>query len=239
MPPDTSTPLSISIIIPVLNEGGVINGLLQHLRELGPHPAHQIIVVDGDPEASTLKAITVAGVTKLMARKGRGSQMNAGARQATGDCLLFLHADTRLPQQAYILIQRALSSGCYQAGAFSLSIASTRPVLALIGRMTTLRSQLSRTPYGDQAHFILRKLFESLGGYGETAFMEDVELMGRLRKQGLPICILPAMVSTSARRWEREGVIVGTLRNWMIRTLYILGKKPNELSRFYGFEPKG
>ncbi len=224
---------SISIIIPVLNESARINGLIAHLRAVDAGGSCEIIVVDGDPHQGTLLEISDSSVLKVKSDKGRARQMNEGARAAAGDILLFLHADTELPQEALSLITKALSHGRFVAGAFDLGIKSTRPAFRLIETMASLRSRLTRVPFGDQAVFIGSDYFREIGGYSDTPLMEDVEIMRRIRKRGDKICIIPRKVLTSARRWEREGILRCTLRNWLLQLLYYLGVAPSMLAKWY------
>lgn len=225
----------ISIIIPVVNETSGINQTISHLlyQVTSGSAVVEIIVVDGTPEGSTIAAIQHAAIVKLVSRKGRGMQMNAGASVASGDLLLFLHADTRLPDKALELIVSAMQERTYVAGAFDLGIASDRLVFRLIERLASLRSRCTRIPYGDQALFIRKGYFEQLGGFPNIPLMEDVELMRRIKKRKDAIYIIPARVLTSPRRWEREGVIRCTLRNWSLILLYLLGIHPEKLVKFY------
>ena len=164
---------------------------------------------------------------------GRAIQMNRGAERATGSILLFLHGDTLLPPSAFSKISSVMSDPSVTAGAFSLGIITDNPLIKLIARFTTLRSHLTRTPYGDQAIFIRKELFMRIGGFREIPILEDLELMRRLRKGGYRIRLLRDRVRTSARRWEREGVMMGTLRNWYIKTRYLCGTPPEELVSYY------
>jgi len=159
--------------------------------------------------------------------------MNAGAAAASGDFLLFLHADTRLPRGAFQRIAEALSGDRYVAGAFDLRYGSSRPSIRCIAHVACIRSRLTRIPYGDQAQFFRRDHFEILGGFSDIPLMEDVEIMRRIKDRGKRIFILPEPVISSARRQEKEGVVFCTLRNWAIITLYFLGMSPERLVRFY------
>lgn len=159
--------------------------------------------------------------------------MNVGASHARGDILLFLHADTRLPREAFSLIRESLRDLSISGGAFRLAIDSPDPRLRLIARLTTLRSRITRIPFGDQAVFIRKIVFDALGGYREIPVMEDLDLMRRLRVARYPVAILPLAVFTSSRRWEREGIVLGTLRNWVLRGLYYIGVPPFVLAAWY------
>lgn len=225
--------MTISIIIPVLNEAESINSLISHLHTLEPSGKAEIIVVDGAADGGTIKVIGDNKVVTTASEPGRGIQMNRGASLGHGDVLLFLHADTLLPADAFGLIRNALSDEMFVGGAFDLRIRSDRKIFRITERYVALRTRLTRIPFGDQAIFLRRKYFEKIGGYRSIPVMEDVELMARIRKRGDAICIIPEKVMTSARRWEKEGVLRTTLRNWMLQLLYILGVPPARLARFY------
>jgi len=223
----------VSVIIPVLREAHQLDSLIDHLCQIADGLPVEMIVVDGCPDGESIKAITREGVTLLTAPAGRARQMNAGAAVAKGDFLLFLHADTRLPQGALRRISETLSDDRYVAGAFDLRYGSTRLSIRFIARVACLRSRLTRIPYGDQAQFFRRDYFEKLCGFADIPLMEDVEIMLRIKERGDRIFILPVPVVTSARRQEKEGVVRCTLRNWSIITLYFLGMSPERLVRFY------
>jgi rSAM/selenodomain-associated transferase 2 len=159
--------------------------------------------------------------------------MNKGAVAATGDILLFLHADTLLPTGAFEKIITIMRTGRYVGGAFDLGIVSDRTSYRIIECAASYRSRLTRIPYGDQAIFIRKDVFMGLGGYREFPIMEDVELMRSIKRSGHRIFIIATKVKTSPRRWEKEGIIYCTVRNWVLMTLYLLGVKPNTLARFY------
>ena len=224
-----------SVIVPVFNECLGINNLIDHLQDLADKSGRSIemIVADGDPEKKTLAAIRHREVITLACKKGRGSQMNAGAARACGDILLFLHADTRLPDDGLTLIDRACGHPAHGAGAFDLAIDSTRIVFRLIEKLASRRSRLTRIPYGDQAFFFAAGYFRQLGGFADLPLMEDVEMMRRIKKRGGRIVLIDRPVQTSARRWEKEGILRCTLRNWCLISLYLLGADPQRLAGFY------
>jgi rSAM/selenodomain-associated transferase 2 len=224
---------SFSVILPVLNEATVINGTIDSISAASSVDNCEIIVVDGSPDGETVRALERKEVKTLTAGKGRARQMNAGAAAANGEILIFLHADTTLPRNAFHAISAALEKGNFVGGAFDLSIGSDRTAFRIIERAASFRSRITRVPYGDQAIFVRKKYFDAIGGFREIPLMEDVDLMRRIRKRGGRIRILPDRVQTSPRRWEKEGVFLCTLRNWMIRTLYHLGVSPERLVRFY------
>jgi rSAM/selenodomain-associated transferase 2 len=224
---------SVSVVIPVLREAHQIDSLIDHVLRIAEGGPVDIIVVDGNPDGETIKGIFRKDVTLLTASAGRARQMNAGAAAAKGEFLLFLHADTRLPQGAFRRIAETLSNGRYVAGAFDLRYGTTRPSIRVIARAACFRSRLTRIPYGDQAQFFRRDYFEILGGFLDIPLMEDVEIMRRIKDRGDCIFILPEPVTSSARRQEKEGIVFCTLRNWTIITLYFLGMSPENLARFY------
>ena len=222
-----------SLIIPVLDETALINTTIEHLHNLEENDELEIIVVDGDPEGKTLRAITHDDVRKTISPMGRGKQMNEGASIASGSILLFLHADTALPPDALKLIAAAMQKTTYVAGAFDLGIKSERSVFRVIEFAASLRSRITRIPFGDQAVFIRKEYFDAIGGFKEIPIMEDVEIMQRIKKRGDKIVILPQKTFTSSRRWEAEGILYSTLRNWVLQILYFFGISPRKLSRFY------
>jgi uncharacterized protein len=224
---------SFSIVMPVLNERDFINPMMDHLESLEGSENCEFIVVDGGPDGGTMKAVTRRGVQCVKSPRGRARQMNAGAAMAAGEILIFLHADTRLPRRALELIDQIMTKQTLIGGAFDLRIDTKRPILKIIARIASLRSRLTRTPYGDQAIFISRDYFHRLGGYPEIPLMEDVALMRRIKKAGGRIGFIPEPVITSARRWEQEGILYTTLRNWLLLSAYTLGGSPDRLVKYY------
>jgi len=213
----------ISVIVPVLNEAFFINETIGHLRHHNPSSRFEVIVADGDPLGTTLSALAHNSVKKVLAPKGRGAQMNAGAALATGKILLFLHADTLLDPGALEKITMAYRHHNLTAGAFELAVRSRRKILRIIEAGVRLRSQVTQIPYGDQAIFIARSFFNRVGGYPEIPIMEDVALMRLVKNKGGKILFLKARAFTSSRRWEKEGVLYCTLRNWALILLYGCG----------------
>jgi rSAM/selenodomain-associated transferase 2 len=223
---------AVSIIIPVYREAATIGGALAALPAAGLAQTDEVIVVDGDCQGRTLSRIDDPGVRQRVAARGRAVQMNDGAAVAGKEVLLFLHADTRLPNGALDRIGEAVIRGA-DAGAFTLGIDSDRPAFRLIERAVRLRTRLTRIPSGDQAAFVRRAVFEAIGGFREIPIMEDVDLGRRLVRAGRPPVILAERAATSARRWEREGLVRCTLRNWALITLYLAGVPPHRLARYY------
>ena len=222
-----------SIIIPVLHEGRGINDLIGHLRELETAEESELIVVDGGVTGDTINAITDGAALRLSCAPGRSRQMNTGAAAASGDILLFLHADTRLPADALTRINAAMERPTYIGGAFNLGIRSSRWIYRIIEAAASARSRLTRIPYGDQAIFIRKEAFQRLGGYPEIPIMEDVAIMRRIKKSGGRIHIISRCVATSPRRWEQEGILYTTLRNWFLLAAYYLGVSPTKLAGHY------
>jgi rSAM/selenodomain-associated transferase 2 len=231
----------ISFIIPVLNESDSINPLLGHLSSLSLSEGFEVIVADGSPGGTTLKVIKPGLCEKIdlittLAPKGRGAQMNCGAALAQGDILVFLHADTLITQKALNGLQREMKQrNNIVGGAFDLGIRSTKKAYRVIETMANVRSRITRIPYGDQAIFLQKKYFSKIDGFSEIPLMEDVDIMQRIKQKNDKIVILPIKVQTSPRRWEKEGVVYGTLRNWLLITLYLLGVPPGRLTKFYKF----
>ena len=222
-----------SVIVPVLNEAGTINVFIEHLHSLNTHEKIEIIVVDGDPDCQTARAITDKGIVTLSSKQGRARQMNTGAAVAGGEILIFLHADTELPPHALGIISSVMGQRQYMGGAFDLGIKSDRFAFRLIAQVASLRARVTRIPYGDQAIFMRRDFFSRIGGYRDIPVMEDIEIMKRIKKLGGKIYLIPDRVHTSPRRWEKEGILYCTLRNWLLSSLFFLGISPEKLSRFY------
>ena len=224
---------SFSIVVPVINEAERINGLIEHLGSLDSSESIEIIVVDGDPAASTIKAVADDDVIVAQSDKGRARQMNKGAQLARGEVIMFLHADTQLPPNALKAAGSVLADDGCVAGAFDLGVDTKNIVVRCIAAISNFRNRLTRVPFGDQAIFLRRDYFNDIGGFRDIGFLEDVELMRRIRKRGDRIRILPEQVTSSARRWEKEGVIFCWFRNALVLALFGLGVSPQRLARFY------
>jgi len=224
----------VSIIIPVFHERERIGWLLEHLSQVTSCDPVEVIVVDGSWDQDTIGLIaTRPDVITMASDRGRARQMNAGASVARGDILLFLHADTELPPNGLRAIHSVMREGRCVGGAFELAINSPKRIFRILARWASLRSRITRIPYGDQAIFVRRDYFESIGGYADIPIMEDVELMRRIKKRGDRICILPQRALTSARRWEKEGFAYVNIRNTLLVLLYVLGVSPQKLAAFY------
>lgn len=223
----------ISIIIPVLNEAARIEDTLTALQPFRRR-GHEIIVVDGGSTDKTAEQAGPLADQVLTTTRGRARQMNAGAAKASGNVLLFLHADTRLPTDTDQFVEVALAPGLVW-GRFDVSFDTDDRLLKLVAWSMNLRSRLSGVATGDQAIFIKRESFETIGGYPEIDLMEDLALSDKLLKRARPVC-LRVKVTTSARRWQEHGRIRTILLMWWLRLRYRLGADPGKLARRYGYE---
>jgi rSAM/selenodomain-associated transferase 2/rSAM/selenodomain-associated transferase 1 len=228
--------MRLSIIIPVLNEGGTIAAQLAALQPLRAGGV-EIVLVDGGSSDDTADLARPLADRLIVAPRGRAVQMNAGARASRGDTLLFLHADTILPAMADALVARAIEGGA-QWGRFDVRIDGTHPLLRLVERLMNWRSWLTGIATGDQAIFVRRDVFERLGGFPEIPLMEDIALSRRLRRIAPPAC-LHEPVMTSGRRWEKHGVLRTILLMWRLRAAYFFGAAPQQLAIAYGYAPQG
>jgi rSAM/selenodomain-associated transferase 2 len=221
--------INVSVIVPVLDEEKTIATMLDALIALAPH---EIIVVDGGSTDRTAEICQQFDVKVMVSARGRARQMNSGAKAASGDILLFLHADTTLPNSAFDDIRLALGDCRYVGGRFDVELAGQHWMLKVIGAMINYRSRLSKVSTGDQAIFVRRFVFEQIGGYPDIPLMEDVAFCRMLRHTGEIAC-LKSRVMTSARRWEIDGVWRTILRMWALKLLYLAGVSPNRLKQYY------
>lgn len=222
--------MKISIILPVYNEeNNILDTLhcLQSYRQAG----HEIIVVDGGSKDNTLMLAHQAADSVIVSKQGRAIQMNNGAAVASGDIFLFLHADTRLPENALSVIS-ADAKAEHLWGRFDVQLSGKAIIYRVIEGLINVRSRLSSIATGDQAIFVERKLFESVSGFPEIALMEDVALSRRLKKISAPLCIKQKVI-TSSRRWEVNGVLRTVLLMWKLRLYYFFGVSPDHLSKLY------
>ena len=217
---------NISVIIPTRNEENSIHSAIEHLRDSG---VREVIVVDGGSSDQTCAQARAAGATVIESPAGRGMQQNRGATEATGDVLLFLHADTRLPSGFIEEVDRVLSRTGVSAGAFRLGVDGGGRGLRWVENMANWRSLYCQLPYGDQAIFMKAETFRRAGGFAEIPLMEDFELMRRLRKSGR-IELADATVRTSARRWKQLGVFRATWSNQLCILAYMLGISPRRIA---------
>jgi len=223
--------MRFSIIIPVLNEEAVLEATLARLTRQPGEQHYELIIVDGGSSDSTV-AIAERYGRVVSSPRGRATQMNAGAAVASGDVLLFLHADTRMPDDAFCAIEQALASPGVVAGAFRLCFNCDRWPYRLVAYVTNLRSRVRGMFTGDQAYFMRASSFRASGGYPDQPLMEDLEIITRLRKHG-KVILMPQYVTTSARRHEKLGLMHSVLFMWYLRTLYRLGVSPAHLRRMY------
>ena len=221
----------ISIIIPCLNEGAGIVSALERLQPLRKRGA-EIIVADGGSDDSTAALAAPLADRVIDAPRGRAIQMNAGAVEAHGDVLLFLHADCALPPDADHLIVDGLAAGAQQWGRFDVVLDGVHPMLKVIAALMNLRSRSTGIATGDQGIFIARSLFTRLGGFPALPLMEDVALSRLARRTGPPLCLRERIV-TSARRWERQGVARTVFIMWRLRLAYFFGADPARLALQY------
>ena len=223
--------MTLSIIMPVLNEAACIGTTLRALSPLRTRGA-EVIVVDGGSRDGTAELARSLADRVLVAPRGRAKQMNAGAAAAKGDAFLFLHADTRLPDNADMSILAALATRPW--GRFDVRFDSGG-WLRVVALAMNLRSRLTGIATGDQAMFVGRKAFIEAGGFVPIPLMEDIALSARLRRIGRPYCI-STPVTTSARRWRKNGIGRTILLMWQLRLRYFFGADPARLARTYGYD---
>ncbi len=221
--------MKFSIIIPALNEEKTIQSCLIPLQTL--RSQCEIIIVDGGSTDNTAQLAAALADQVLGSEQGRARQMNTGARRACGDVLMFLHADTLLPDHALALIAQRITKNQVW-GRFDIRLRGRHYLLKIIARMMNWRSRLTGIATGDQVIFVTGQAFAKVGQYPEIALMEDIALSKALKKISPPIC-LRAMVTSSARRWEHNGIIKTILLMWCLRLGYFLGADPKTLARLY------
>ena len=225
----------LSIIVPALDEAVSLARLLPDLA--ARCPGAEVIVVDGGSSDRTAEVVRSWPTARyLTSERGRARQMNAGAREARGDVFLFLHADTLLPPGAPAAVARALADPAVAGGRFDVRFASPRWPFRVIAAFMNWRSRVTRIATGDQAIFVRRAAFEALGGYPDLPLMEDIELSRRLKRAGRISC-LRSRVTTSARKWERDGILRTVLLMWTLRVLYFCGMDAARLHAWYYGRP--
>jgi len=231
--------MTISVIIPTLNEERTIIATLAHTAELG---FDELIVVDGRSTDETpalvesyrlsTRSSALSPLRLVTAPSGRALQMNEGAKASSGEILLFLHADTQLPGDAKTLIDTILADQRMVGGRFDVRF--DRPSMwgTMISRMMNWRSRMSGLATGDQALFVRRSIFEQMGGFADMPLMEDIEFSRRLKRTGV-VAALTTTVTTSFRRWEQHGPLRTILLMWILRFLYWIGISPSHLVKLY------
>lgn len=221
----------LSIVMPVLNEAAQLPTRLARLASLRERGV-ELIVADGGSDDDSVRIAHEAGAQVVLSERGRARQMNAGARAARGDVLLFLHADTDLPPHADRLVLDGLASRDRAWGRFDVEIVDGPGMLAVVAYMMNLRSRLSGIATGDQAIFVRREAFERLGGFPDQPLMEDIELSRRLKRISRPLC-LRERVTTSGRRWANRGTLATVVLMWRLRFAYWRGASPERLAERY------
>lgn len=221
---------SLSVIMPVWREAVTVESTLSRLQSLRSQ-GHEIIVVDGGSDDGTISLAQPLCDRVMVSDPGRAVQMNAGAAAASGDILLFLHADTLLPSTALQRLAEFAESASVW-GRFDVRLSGQRRLFRVIGWFMNRRSRLSGIATGDQAMFVRRSVFEELGGFASIPLMEDVELSSRLKKLSRPFCITDP-VTTDSRRWQNNGPWRTVFLMWRIRWRYWRGESPEALAKLY------
>ena len=223
--------MKLSIIIPTLNEEGVIRSSLTALAALR-RSGHEVIIVDGGSRDNTVALAQPLADKVITSQAGRATQMNAGTRFSHGDVLVFLHADTRLPPNSDILIINGLKQYAKVWGRFDVHLGGRQPSLRIIETMMNWRSRLSAIATGDQCLFIRREIFTAVGGYPEIKLMEDIAISSLLKRYGRPLCITQKAI-TSSRRWQQRGILRTILLMWRLRIGYFFGENTQYLAQRY------
>jgi rSAM/selenodomain-associated transferase 2 len=224
---------TVGVVVPVLDEYSNLDAML---RQLAACDADQVVIVDGGSSDGSWEALRGTADGKrwlvLQSARGRARQMNAGADQCRCDIIMFVHADTRLPDDSVVEVRRALAATGRCWGRFDVRFHPGSPAMSLIAWFMNRRSCLTGICTGDQAMFATRDVLDSVGGVPDIALMEDIELSRRLKRVGRPAC-LELAVSTSDRRWRQGGVLATVCRMWWLRLRYWLGAEPGDLAREY------
>lgn len=240
----------LSIIVPLLNEAQALPIFLANLSPLAQQ-GHEILFVDGGSEDGSVELLEGMGVgvsptpalprgergtanryAIIRSERGRARQMNAGAASASGDALLFLHADTHLPENAASLVEQALKDGRHVWGRFDVHIAGRPAMLRVVAALMNLRSRLTGIATGDQGLFMTRAAFDAAGGFPDQPLMEDIEMSKRLGRFSRPACLSQKLL-TSGRRWETRGAWRTVFLMWRLRWLYWRGVSPDRLAEMY------
>lgn len=219
----------LSVVIPTLNEAASIESAIQSVREAS---IDEIIVVDGGSSDRTIAIAESLGVDVILSEPGRGSQMNLGAAAVTGDFVIFLHADCRLPVNTPTIVRETFRTSNVVAAGFRQTIRASASRYRMLEFGNRLRVQLFGWVYGDQAFVVRKSSFERAGRFRDIPLMEDLELSQRLKTLG-KIVLLDALLEVDARRWEQTGVAYQTLRNWIFVVLFHVGVSPERLALWY------
>jgi rSAM/selenodomain-associated transferase 2 len=223
--------VKLSIIIPTLNEAANIGETLTRLQPMRARGV-DVIVVDASSIDTTCEIVAPLADRLLTSERGRAKQMNTGANAATGDALLFLHADSILPANGDELIKEALSNPRFKWGRFDVNIAGTHGMLPVVAWFMNHRSCLTGIATGDQGIFVDRETFVKIGGFPDQPLMEDVAFCSRMLGVSRPNCIT-TRITTSGRRWEKHGVWRTIFLMWRLRLNYFMGADPVQLHRAY------
>jgi rSAM/selenodomain-associated transferase 2 len=221
--------LKVSIIVPTLNEESVLEKTLTQIQQLSPH---ELIVSDGGSDDDTIRIAEKFSHRLITGHTGRAMQMNAGAKEATGNILLFLHADNRLEPESYQKMLKHMENPKWIGGAFTLCIESDKWSIKLISLLANIRSRYFGLAYGDQGFFVRKEIFQNLNGFSPIPICEDLDFYHRLRKAG-SVILLKEKTHTSPRRWIKEGIVFTTARNILIAILFGLGFPPRMLTKWY------
>lgn len=223
--------MRLSIIVPMLNEAPGLPRLLTRLSLLKSQGC-EVLIVDGGSDDGCAEVAARTGLQVLTSPRGRALQMNHGAAHATGNVLLFLHADTTLPEGAIIAIRRTMQSFGAAWCRFDVVIDGSHPMLRVVARLMNLRSRWTGIATGDQAIFVTREAFDAVDGFPDQPLMEDIELSRRLLKRSRPACI-GNTVLTLGRRWESRGLWRTILLMWRLRWAYWRGAPADQLAQLY------
>ncbi|MEE8264643.1 MAG: TIGR04283 family arsenosugar biosynthesis glycosyltransferase [Gammaproteobacteria bacterium] len=221
----------LSIVIPTLNQAGEVRKSLFSLQRLRAQH-HEVIVVDGGSDDRTQELARSLADYVIQSARGRSRQMNAGAALASGEILIFLHADTQLPEGVDRYLSSAMVTTGRDWGRFDVRLSGSHRLFRLIEWLMNLRSRVTGIATGDQAIFIRRDLFSEIGGFPEIDLMEDIAISRALKHHGPPLCLRTCVVASS-RRWEQYGIFRTIVKMWYLRMAYMLGADPSKLSQQY------
>ena len=221
--------MKVSIIVPTLNEELVLEKTLTQFQQLSPH---ELIVSDGGSDDDTRNIAGRFSHRVITGSAGRALQMNVGADEATGDILLFLHADSRIEPESYRKMLQCMQNPKWIGGAFTLCIESGKWSLKLIALLANIRSKYFGVAYGDQGFFVRKEVFKDMNGFSPIPICEDLDFYYRLRKKG-SVILLKEKAHTSPRRWTNEGIFFTTVRNFIVAVLFGLGFPLHILTKWY------